>query len=123
MKTHEFIPVSNTALVTTARDTTRCFNLHRFAIFFEFREDFLAVMDLHDSVYVWEGVCFWPTRFEDDLHYVMTRVGSDKLRNCMVCGLVILEEVRFLKNLATRSTWEDVIAEREEEVVVIGGNI
>jgi len=79
-------------------------------------------MDLQDSVYVWEGVCFGPTRFEDDLHYVMTRVGSDKLRYSMVCGLVILEEVRFLENLAARGAWEDIIAEREEEVV-IGGDI
>lgn len=122
MKTHEFISVSDAAFVTTARDTTRCLNLHRFTIFFEFREDFLAVMDLQDSVYVWEGVCFGPTRFEDDLHYVVTRVGSDKLRYSVVCGLVIFEKVRFLENLAARSAWEDVVTEREEEIV-IGGDV
>jgi hypothetical protein len=67
-------------------------------------------------------VCFGPTRFEYDLDYVVTRVGSEEFRYGVVCGLVIFEEIWFLENLAACGAWEDVVAEGKEEVV-IGGDI
>lgn len=70
----------------------------------------------------WKLVCFGPTRFEYDLDYVVTRVGSGKFRNGVVCGLVAFEEVWFLENLAADGARVDVVAEGEEEVVVVGGD-
>lgn len=78
MESHEFVAVGDHALVATARKgaVTRRLGLDVLAVLFEFREDLGAVVDLEDSGYVGEGFGFRPTRFEDDLDDVVTRVGS-----------------------------------------------
>lgn len=78
MEAHEFVAVSDDALVTAAREgaVTRSLGFHGLTVVLEFREDLGAVVDLEDSGYVGEGFGFGPTRFEDDLDDVVTRVGS-----------------------------------------------
>lgn len=78
MEAHELVSVGDAALVAAARmgAVTRRLGLHGLAVLFEFGEDLGAVVDLENAGYGWEWLGFGPTRFEDDLDDVVTRVGS-----------------------------------------------
>lgn len=78
MEAHELVAVGDAALVAAAREgaVTCRFGLHDLAVLLELREDLWAVVDLEDAGYGGGGFGFRPTRFEDDLDDVVTRVGS-----------------------------------------------
>lgn len=101
---------------------TRRLDLHRLAVLLEFGEDFGAVVDLQDPVNLRGVPGLGPTRLEYDLDDVVTRIGSCEIRNGVFCGLVLIEEVGFLEDLAARGAGENVVAEWEEEVA-IGGDV
>lgn len=124
MEAHELVAVGDAALVSAAREgsVTRRFGLDNLAVLLELREDLRAVVDLEDAGYGGGGFGFGPTRFEDYLDDVVTRVGSGQVRNRVLEGLVGFQEVGFLEDLAARGAGEYVVAEREEEVGV-GGDV
>lgn len=78
MEAHELVAVGDAALVAAAREgaVTRRLGLDGLAVLLELGEDLGAVVDLEDAGHVGEGFGFGPTRFEDDLDDVVTRVGS-----------------------------------------------
>lgn len=124
MEPHELVAVGDAPLVAAARgDVTRSLGLHCLAVLLEPGEDLGAVVDLQDSEDPWELTGLGPTRLEYDLYDVVSRVGSHELRHGVACGLMLLEEVGLLEDLAARGAGEDVVAEWEEVVVVVGGDV
>lgn len=117
---HELVSVGDATLVAAARAMTRSLGLHCLAVLLEFGEDFGAVVDLQDAVNLRGVPGLGPTGLEYDLDDVVTRVGPCEIRYRVLGGLVLIEEVGFLKDLAACGAGEDIVAEWEEEVVISG---
>lgn len=126
MEPHELVAVGDAAFIAPPRCATvtrRRLGFHGLAILLESGEDLGAVVDLQDAEHPRGDTGLGPARFEYDLDDVVTRVGSHELRHGVGGGLVLLKEVGLLEDLAARGAGEDVVAEREEEAVVIGGDV
>lgn len=78
-------------------------------------------MDLQNPVNGRSLPLVGPTRFEYDPDYVLAGVAVDQLRHGVLDGLVLLQVLRLLEDLAAGGAGEDVVPEREEEAAVVHG--
>jgi len=80
----QLVPIGGATLIPR----TRRLSLDRFAILFETGQNFWAVMDLQNTVYIRASVVFDPARFENNPDDVFPGIPVAKLRNGVLGGLV-----------------------------------
>lgn len=78
-------------------------------------------MDLQNPVNGRSLLRVSPASFEYDPDYVLAGVAVDQLRHGVLDGLVLLQVLRLLEDLAAGGAGEDVVPEREEEAAVVHG--
>lgn len=74
-------------------------------------------MDLQYPVYNRAPIAVGPTRFEYDLDDILARIPIDELRYGVLDGLVVVEKLGFLENLAAGRAGEDVVPQGKEKVI------
>lgn len=74
-------------------------------------------MDLQNPMNYRGLLAVGPTGFEDDMNDVLARIAIDKLRDCVVDGQVLFQQLRFGEDFAAGCAGENIVPEWKERVV------